>query len=132
MILWRRFQDFARVCVKIIPFWICHFDAQQVAYLNPFYFTDQRKSFADNLDPDETPTSCLIRIYTVCLFLSIFYYSVILFSIFVYATSLIEIMKQFHRRKSPPQTLRDKSVKVRGTKQFHLLGIQIIEYQIWS
>ena len=37
--------------------------------LNPFNSTDQKKCFANNVDPDELArTNCLIKIYTVCLF----------------------------------------------------------------
>ena len=61
---------------------------------NPFNSTDQKKCFANNVDPDELArTNRLIKIYTVCLF----FYLVtalfaILFSISVYEVTLTEIM----------------------------------------
>ena len=68
----------------------------------------RKKSFENSVDPDES-MSCLIRVYTVCLFLFC-HYSAILFSIFVYVKTLFDIMDTFFfRRKRPLQTLIGES-----------------------
>ena len=62
--------------------------------INPFNSTDQKKKFANSVDPDHT--AHLIMIYTACLFLFCHYSFAILYLIFVYATSLIQIIVIFN------------------------------------
>ena len=94
--------------------------------VNLFSSTDQKKSFANSVDPDKTALmSRLIRIYAVCLFLFSFWspyvcFRFFFFFLFVYAKSLVVVrmMGIFNL--------------INGRVHFRNSGMEELKWRSWS